>query len=111
MPTIENDEQRHGGLSSDRNQVAFAGDVAVISSVDDYSGEITIHKRNRGTVTRRKQENTMHTKEDVESVRKLGERPLKTAGGKRAISEGVNVQNLNQPSTNTSVQIKDNKIS
>jgi hypothetical protein len=27
-------------MSTDRNQVAFAGDVAVIESVDDYADEV-----------------------------------------------------------------------
>lgn len=39
----------------------------------------------------------------MESVRKLGGRPLKTAGGKRQNNneQPTNVQNLNQPSSNT----------
>ncbi len=39
----------------------------------------------------------------MESVRKLGGRPLKTAGGKRQNNNEppTNVQNLNQPSSNT----------
>jgi hypothetical protein len=32
-------------MSTDRNQVAFSGDVAVIESVDDYADEV--YERNK----------------------------------------------------------------
>jgi len=41
--TIEggNTTARHKkGMSTDRNQVAFSGDVAVMESVDDYADEV-----------------------------------------------------------------------
>ena len=73
-----------------------------MESVDDYADQIYDKKqRKSGNAGRTLKMQTVD--QEVDLVKRLGQRPQKTAGGKRVSNDAATIQNLNQPSSNSAV--------